>query len=104
MNKIFCDSRNWADKPRGTQPNPVLILYKPQNSLSEIITDAIFLKVIQWSRTEVKKVKEIDLQLKHMWILWINVISALMADIVVPYILLEIQQQTLRWPMTDRIP
>lgn len=56
-----------------------------------------FLKLIQWSVTGVKKVKEIDLRLKNMWILWINVISILVADIMVLSLLLEIQQQILRW-------
>lgn len=97
---MFCDSRSLADKPRDTWKT----LFQSQSSLSEVITMQSYFKLIQWSGISVRKVKEIDLQLKNMWILWINVISTLVADIMVLSILLEIQQRILSLLMSNRIP
>lgn len=84
--------------------NPVLIVYKATEPPFWDHYYAGFLKLIQWSGTVVGKVIEIDLQLKNMWILWINIISTLVADMMVLSIILEIQQQILKWLMGDRIP
>lgn len=62
--------------------NPALIFCKGTEQPSEIITNSAFSELIQWSVTGERRVKEIDLLVKNIWILWINVVSTLEANIM----------------------